>query len=167
MNDETDNGIVNLYWFRLIETLKKYGKIDIGSTIPYLIGARRYKERTILTPSDSISDLILNISNSNEEYVGVLQFCATIQQVVIGLTLRENIENHFTSNIIIRNSQGLPSMISILDSTYGETVEDIIVSLVKTYSYPISQKKYSWDSFNEDWGQISEEELEIIEHIPL
>jgi hypothetical protein len=165
MNDKT---AISLYWFRLIDTLKKNRLINIGPTIPYLIGARRYKEEVYNSPSDSISNLISDIINSDDEYVGVIQYCDTIENVVIGIIHRDSIGEAYENAIKANNEEGRLSLICTLDQAeYGSNINEVKNSLVGAFSSPIKLRNYSWDSFISEWVPILSNELSIIEQVDL
>jgi hypothetical protein len=166
MNDKTDEGEINLYWFRLIDTLIRSRLIDIGPTIPYLIGAKRHKDKISSPASDSIANLILDIVNSDEEYVGVIQYCDRIENVVIGIIHRDSIGDKYETAIKVNNEQGRISLICTLDEgIYGSGIDEVKNSLVATFSHPVNSKRYSWDYFNTEWVAIPPNDLEIIEQV--
>lgn len=157
-----------LYWFRLIDALKTNGLIDIGATIPYLIGARKHKDPSFALIPNDIQTLLGEMANSDSGDVGIIQFCDTIQQVVIGVGSKETVERQYNTAISVKNKQGVISLISLLDTKkYGDTIADVSKTLMNVYWPPIKNRTYSWDYLFEEWGPIFKKELNIIEQVDI
>jgi hypothetical protein len=147
---------------------KRVFKWTILSFFPYVSGAKRHKEEIYNPASNSISNLISDISNSNDEYIGVIQYCDTIDNVVIGIIHRDSIGDAYDTAIKAKNKQGRLSLLCTLDEEkYGSSIDKITNSLVGAFSNPINSKRYSWDDFIPDWISIPPNELKIIEQVNL
>lgn len=155
-----------LYWYRLIDTLKTHQLINIGPTIPYLIGARRHNDSKFSSISNEVQTLLTEMEDSEDEYIGIIQYCDTIQQVVIGVCPSATIDEQFNFAVKATNKQGRISLISTLDrDKYGNTMIEVAKSLATIYSNPIKAHNYSWDPLFEEWGPIFKNELAIIEQV--
>lgn len=152
------------FWYKLIEFLKDKKEIEIGLTIPYIIGACAVYEQSFVIDNNSIKNLIKDILNSEEEKVAAIQYCDNIQNYVVALWQLEHAETTFQNKPQLTNSRGQKRLFLDSDS-FGTTETEIIKSFEARYLSYIKSKKFSWDSFSEEWKSFDQREIKQIKEI--
>jgi hypothetical protein len=151
------------FWYDLIMYQTEIGENKNGPTIPYILGAQKIAEEISVIDNNSISELLLEIADSETESKAVLQKCPGIEQYVIGLRDMELNGIFYEKDLSFINRNGEKSLYVFPNATsLGTTIEEIGNSLTDHFEDCLKREKFSWDFANEEWREFSPEEKEII-----
>lgn len=156
----------NPLWYRLIETLKKSNTITNGLTIPYLIGSYRLANLDLGVGVKGVSELLVELSNSETTMKPVLQHCGDIGEFVIGLRTKDFCEIFFSKELVFNNQSNEKTLyVTSNATTLGQTIDDIANALYEKYKDFIEQENYSWRVDKQVWEPFDNNEIAVIKSI--
>ncbi|MDI9364459.1 MAG: hypothetical protein QM541_05880 [Flavobacterium sp.] len=148
MNNDTP------YWYKLISYWVNVRNRE-GLTIPFIIGSRKPNNIEI----ETVSELLVDIVNSNLDDAITLFNCNTIGEYVLGL----NNPQQQMAGTEIKNPETGRTMLIATTSTQilGNNLQEITESLTKKYDDCLTTKKYSL--INRQWADFSPTDKVMIE----
>jgi|WetSurMetagenome_2_1015567.scaffolds.fasta_scaffold132312_2 hypothetical protein len=150
------------YWYRLITSLKSQKEITNGLTIPYIIGANKLIDDSLVIDSSSIKQLLNELINSSMELVSVIQKCDN-KQYIIGLKDKKYCEKYFSHEIFFTNSNGEKTLYLTLNAqNIGTTINEINETFINLYSKCLLEQNFSWDNNDYIWRPFNAHEKEQI-----
>ena len=121
------------YWKILLSKQQERGKK--GFTLPYLIGSQTY------LPShhrrQNIKELVEDMVN-NDSFETCIRYCLDTNAIISEIRNPKNVVKYPK----FKNSEQTQLSIPISENSYGETVEELIESLLEKYQDKIEANKY-------------------------
>jgi hypothetical protein len=122
------------YWKTLLRKQQERGKK--GFTLPYLIGSQQY-----LTPTHRQQDIkeLIEDMVKNDVFETCIRYCLDTNAIISEIRNQNNVVKYPT----FKNGKQTQLSIPINDNSHGETVEELISSLIDKYQDKIDSGKYS------------------------
>jgi hypothetical protein len=92
--------------YKLIETLKNRNTISNGLTIPYLIGSYKIANIELGDGAKGVSELLIELVNTETNMKPVIQHCGDIGKYVVGLKTKDFCERYFSKELAFYNQAG-------------------------------------------------------------
>lgn len=145
------------YWYKLISHWVKVERRE-GLTIPFIIGAKSWFSIDNVITSNSITDLLNEMKNSDIKDTITLFYCDTIGEYVLGI----NNLNHPKLGSKVENQNTGKTTLILTSSTevLGKNLTEISNSLYEGYCAPLHDGKFSWTKFQ--WTKYSPAEVMMI-----
>ena len=145
------------YWGRLINYWVNV-KGRNGLSIPFILGTRTLIDYKFKIDDHSVSDLLHEIKNWDDDEIITLQYCGDIREYVLGLNDPKNPKDGL---LIINEDTGKTKIIATLNTIIlGKTFANIVKSLTDRYNDCLIKEKYSRIDF--DWKSFSDSDLKMI-----
>lgn len=144
------------FWYKLIQYHLEDAESGIseGLTIPYIIGAKKLMN----LGDDTVNSLLEEIISSEKtEKVAVLSKCGDLNNYVIELRERKNIEDAISFSIQpFCNSEGVEMLYvkTSASDNLGDSLDKISSNLSDSYTDALNKERYSrkvnnWETFND------------------
>lgn len=142
------------HWYKLISYWVNVRNRE-GLTIPFIIGSQKPDNIEI----ETVSELLIDIVNSDLDDTITLFNCDTIGEYVLGL----NNPQQPMAGIEIKNPETAKTMLIATTSTQilGDNLQEISESLTRKYDDCLTAKKYSL--INRQWADFSPIDKAMIE----
>ncbi|MFT3912064.1 MAG: hypothetical protein QM737_21745 [Ferruginibacter sp.] len=154
-------------WYSLIELLRKKDIIIDGLTIPFILGAQKYLDPSMVIGDNSIFDLLTSIVQSDTNEKAVLKDCAG-NQYIIALRSKQFCKDNLSNARVFKNKKRNESLYVANDVAFlGDTIKEISNSLNEKYKGLLERETFSWNDTRMRWSALSEMEKEIISEAAL
>ena len=138
------------YWKILLSKQQERGKR--GFTLPYLIGSQTY------LPShcgrQDIKELVEDMVK-NDSFETCIRYCLDTNAIIAEIRNPKNVVKYPK----FKNCEQTQLSIPISENSHGETVEELIESLIEEYQDKIGTNKYSATRDNQEretkWGSFN------------
>ena len=149
-------------WYSLIELLRKKDIIIDGLTIPFILGAQKFLDPSIVIGDNSIFELLTAIVHSDTNEKAVLKDCAG-NQYIIALRSKQFCKDNLSDALVFKNKKRNESLYVANNVAFlGDTIKEISGSLNEKYKGLFVKETFSWNDTKMRWSVLSDMEKEII-----
>jgi hypothetical protein len=144
------------FWYKLIYNWSILNG-NTGLTLPYILGAVAFENKSVLT-EDDINDFIIEVLSTPLPYLVTFKKCPNIGEKVFGF---ESHKTNFSLGVYL--SDNLYVAQSMIND--AGTIDELLSYCKINYTQPVLDNKFSWKNFL--WQPFEEPDYDFIKETSL